>query len=279
MSRTIPQIQSQIIADVKADPILSGLNSTSKRAIWLLWTYIFATATFLLESLIDIFKTSVELTASMAAPASAAWLQAQVLKFQYSATVPQIIQLINFAPAYPTVDTTLQIISRTSVVTTVAGQTLIKVATGNPPTALSTPQLDALQDYVNAIGATVSYVVTSTAADELYIAADVYYQGQYSAIISQNVILAINNYLAALPFNGQLKVSDIELTIRSVTGINDCILKNVIARTNSTPLASGTYLVQNETYISRTWNTVSGYMVSETTSGGTLVDTLNFIAQ
>ena len=95
MSRSINVIQSQMLADIKADSTLSGLTSTSKRAIFLLMTYIFATCTFLLESLIDIFKTSVELTASMAAPASAAWLQAQVLKFQYSATVPQIIQLIN----------------------------------------------------------------------------------------------------------------------------------------------------------------------------------------
>ena len=279
MSRSINVIQSQMLADIKADSTLSGLTSTSKRAIFLLMTYIFATCTFLLESLIDIFKTSVELTASMAAPASAAWLQAQVLKFQYSATVPQIIQLINFAPAYPTVDTTLQIISRASVITTVAGQTLIKVATGNPPGALSSPQLSALQDYVDTIGATIKYIVVSTAADELYIQADVYYQGQYSAIISQNVIQAIGIFLANLPFNGQLLVSDIEQTIRAVVGVNDCVLKNVKARADGTPFSSGTYLVQGETWISRIFPTIAGYIIPETTSGQDLANSLNFIAQ
>lgn len=280
MSRSISTIQSLMLADIAADPVLGPqLTSISKRAYFNLLTFIFATCTFLLESLIDIFKTSVEATAAGAAPASQAWMQAQVLKFQYSPVVPQIVQLINFAPAYTTVDPTLQIISRASVVTTVAGAVLIKVATGNPPGALNSSQLSALQDYVDTVGATIDYTVSSSAADELYIQADVYYQGQYSAIISQNVILAINTYLANLPFNGQLKVSDIELTIRNVQGVNDCVLKNVSARTDAEPFVDGIFLVQDEQWISRMYSTVAGYIIGETTSGDTLADSLNFIAQ
>lgn len=279
MARTIDQIQALMIADIQADPTLSLLNSTSKRAIWRLMTRVFATCAFLLESLIDVFKASAEATASTAAAASAPWLQAQVLKFQYDAATPQIVQLINFAPAYPVVDTTKQIISRASVVTTVAGQTLIKVATGNPPGALSAPQLAALQDYINTIGATINYTATSTAADELYIQADVYFQGQYAAIISETVITAINNFLATLPFNGIVKVSAVEDAIQAVTGVNDVILKNVRARRDADPLTSGTYLVQNQQLLSRTWPTVAGYIIGETTGGSTFLSTLNFIAQ
>jgi hypothetical protein len=286
MARPIDTIQQLMLADIAADPVLTpadmsqpGLRSTSKRAFYRLLTRVFATCAFLLESLMDIYKASVENTASTAAAASAAWLQNQVFKFQYDASAPQIVQLINFAPAYPVVDASKQIISRCSVVTTVAGQTLIKVATGSTPSALSAPQLSALQNYVNTIGATISYVVTSTNADELYIQADVYYQGQYSAIISTNVIAAINIFLAALPFNGSLKVSDIESAIKSVQGVNDVILKNVIARKDSTSFTSGTFLVQNQQWISRIWATVSGYIISETTTGKTLTDSLNFIPQ
>lgn len=279
MSRSIATIQNLMLLDIKADPVLGPqLTSISKRAYFNLLTYIVATCTYILESLIDIFKTQVETVAASAAPASQAWMQNQVLKFQYSPTVPQIIQLINFAPVYPTVDTSLRIISRASVITTVAGAVLIKVATGNPPGALNSSQLSALHNYVNLIGATIDYTVTSSAADELYIQADVYYQGQYSAIISQDVILAINTYLANLPFNGQLKVSDLELTIRNVQGVTDCVLKNVKARTDAEPFVDGIYLVQNEQWISRVYATVAGYVVSETTSGDTLVDSLNFIA-
>jgi len=268
-----------MLADIAADPTLSGLTSTSKRAIYRLLTFILATAINILESLIDIFTTQVETIASTAAPASAAWLQNQMLLFQYNETIPQIIQLINFAPAYPTVNTAYQIISRASVVTTVSGQTLIKVATGNPPQALTSDQLSAAQSYVDAIGATINYVVTSANADELYIGANVYYQGQYSAIIQETVINAINALLAALTFNGTLKLSDIELAIRAVPGVNDVILTNVKARTDGTSFADGTYLIQDNQVISRTYSTVAGYLVSETTTGDTLADSLTFIAQ
>lgn len=279
MARSISTIQTQMLADIAADPTLSGLNSTSRRAIYRLLTYVFATCTFLLESLIDTFTLQVETIAASAAPASAAWLQNQVLLFQYDATTPQIVQLINFAPAYPVVDPTKRIISRASVVTTVAGQTIIKVATGEPPAALNSAQLSALQSYVNTIGATLSYVVISNNADQIYIGATVYYQGQYAAIIQETVITSINNLLAALPFNGSLKVSDIERAILNTTGVTDVILNNVKVRQDATSFANGTYLIQNNQVISRLYPTVAGYIIAETTSGNTLTNSLTFVAQ
>ncbi|MEB0262922.1 hypothetical protein [Mucilaginibacter sp. 10I4] len=245
-------------------------------------TFVFATAMFLLESLIDVFKTEVETIASTAAAASSGWMQNQLKLFQYDVITPQIVQLINFAPSYPVVDASKRIISRASVVTTLAGNSIIKLATSEPPQALSALQLSAAQSYVNAIGATVSYLCVSSPADQIYINADVYYQGQYSAIIKQSVIDAINNYLANfsnVSFNGALKVSDIETTIKNVTGVNDSVLRNVITRSDATPFANGTYLVQNSQYISRIYSSQAGYIVSETTTSHTLADSLNFIAQ
>ena len=281
MARQISQIQQQILDDVAADSVLSGLlTSTSKRAIYRLWAYIVAVAVNALEQLIDIFTASVEATAAAASPATAAWLQAQILKFQYSATNPQVIQLINFAPAYPVVDPTLRIISRCSVTTTKSNQVLIKVATGTTPAALSAPQLSALQSYVSAIGiAGVNYVTTSGVSDKLFVQANIYYAGQYSGVISANVIAAIDGYLASIPFNGRVKISDLENVIKSVTGVNDVVLVNVSARANGTAYGSGTFLVQNQQTVARLWNTVAGYIVSETTSGATLADSLTFIAE
>jgi len=287
MARTVSQIYALMVADVQADPILSTLvpaapQLPSKRSIWGLFIYIFASAIFLLESLMDVFKSQVEAVAATAAPAGAGWLQNQILLFQYDPTTPQIVQLINFAPVYPVVDPTKRIISRVSVITSVSGQTTIKVATGTPPGALSAPQLSALQSYVTLIGATVEYICYSAAADKLYIQADIYYQGQYSAIIQETVITAINNFLAtfsSVNFNGSMKVSDIEATIRAVPGVNDCVIKNMIARADGTAFSSGTYLVQSNQLISRIWPTIAGYIVEETTSGETFADSLNFIAQ
>lgn len=281
MARSISEIQTSMLDAIAADSVLSTLlTSTSRRAIFRLFTYVVAVAINGLEQLIDIFKAEVEAIAVAAPPATPAWLQDQILKFQYSATNPQVIQLINFAPAYPVVDETLRIISRCSVTTNLSNSVLIKVATGEPPAALSSLQLAALQSHVNEIGiAGVIYNVTSEDSDKLYVQASVYYDGQYSAVIAANVVEAIENFLAAIPFNGQMKISDLEEAITGVEGVNDVVLVNVKARSNSIPFSSGSFLVQNQQTIGRLWSTVAGYMVGETTTGNTLADSLTFIAE
>lgn len=281
MARSINEIQAGIIASVQADTMLGpALTSTSKRAIWRLWTFIFAVAINILEQIMDVFKTNTDITVSLAAPQTSQWLQNMVNQFQYSATNPQILQLINLVPQYPIVDTSLLIVSRCSVNTSLAGAVVIKVATGNPPTALSSLQLSALQSYVNLIGVTgIDYAVISGSADKIMIQADVYYNGGYSSVISSNVQDAINNYLSILPFNGALKLTDLAASIRDAAGVTDVIFKNVVCRADTTSLASGTYLVTGNQYVGRLWPTVAGYIVGETTSGSTFSDTLNFIAE
>lgn len=281
MARQISEIQQQMLDNIAADTTLGTLlTSTSKRAIYRLFTYIVAVAINALEQLIDIFTATVEDIATKAAPATSSWLQNQILKFQYSATTPQVIQLINYAPAYPLVDETLRIISRCSVTTNLSSSVLIKVATGTTPAALSAPQLSALQSYVSQIGiAGVNYSVTSDTSDKLFVQANVYYLGQYSAVISANVVAAIEAYLSAIPFNGQVKITDIEDAITGVEGVTDVVLVNVRARGNSTAFSSGSFLVQNQQTIGRLWSTVAGYIVGETTSGNTLTDSLTFIPE
>jgi hypothetical protein len=201
------------------------------------------------------------------------------LEFQYSATNPQIVQLVNFAPAYPVTDTSLRLITRCSVVTTISNQVIVKVAKSEPPTALNSTELSSLQSYINNIGIIgVNYNCQSLASDKLMIDAEVYYDGQYSTVISATVIDAINTFLARLSFNGILKVSDIELAIRNVVGVNDVLLKNVKMRSDATPFVDGIFLIQNNTVISRLSPTVSGYVVGETTTGNTFTDKLTFIA-
>lgn len=281
MARQISEVQQQMLDNIAADTTLGPLlTSTSKRAIFRLFTYIVAVAINALEQLIDIFTLSVESTAAKAAPATPSWVQDQVLKFQYSATTPQVVQLIDFAPQYPTVDETLRIITRCSVTTNLSNSVLIKVATGEPPAALSAPQLSALQSYINQIGiAGVAYSVTSEISDKLFVQANVYYLGQYSAVIKANVVAAINAYLAAIPFNGQMKITDLEDAITGVEGVNDVVLVNVRARANGTAFGDGSFLVQNQQTIGRLWATIAGYIVGETTSGNTLNDSITFIAE
>jgi hypothetical protein len=279
MARSIEQIQSGIINDIQATPELVEANSTSNRAIWRLFAFVQASAILLLEQIIDVFVTENDIKISKAIPATASWLNAKVLEFQYSATNPQIVQLVNFAPTYPVIDASLRLISRCSVVTTLSNQVIIKVAKNEPPTALTSTELSSLQSYINNIGIVgVNYNCQSLTSDKLFIDAEIYYDGQYSTVISTTVIDALNTFLAKLSFNGVLKVSDIELAIRNVIGVSDVLLKNVKMRSDATAFNDGIFLIQNNTVISRVCPTVSGYLVGETTAGNTFTQKLTFIA-
>jgi hypothetical protein len=279
MARTIEQIQAGIIADIQATPELAQANSTSRRAIWRLFAYVQASAILLLEQIIDVFTAENEIKIANAIPATATWINAKVFEFQYSATNPQIVQLVNFAPVYPVIDPSLRLISRCSVVTTIANQVIIKVAKQNPPIALTSGELSSLQSYINQIGIVgVNYNCVSLTSDKIMIDAEIYFDGQYSTVIVGTVTNAINTFLSQLSFNGVLKVSDIELAVRNVVGVNDILLKNVKMRSDATAFVDGTFLVQNNTVISRIFPTVSGYIVGETTVGNTFTDKLTFIA-
>lgn len=281
MARQISVIETQILDSAAADPVLSvNLTSLSKRAIYRLWAFIVAAAIAILEQLIDQNKIEVEALVAQAAPGTPSWLQAQVFKFQYSSTTPQVIQLIDLAPQYPVVDPSLRIITRCSVTTDIANTVTIKVAKEEPPTALASLELDALTSYIAQIGvAGISYNTLSLAADRLYVQAQVFYTGLFSSVIKTNVILAIDAYLASIPFNGQIKVSSLEEAILDVDGVTDVILQNVVARANATAFGSGTGLVISNALVGRLWPTLAGYAISEDTAGQTLADSLTFISQ
>jgi hypothetical protein len=292
MARTVAQIQATIVAAIAADATLpnairaqasaydpNAQLSTSKRAFWNLITYIVASAQGIEEQLMDSFKADIEELAATVPPGTPEWVQAKILLFQYDESNPQIIQLVDLVPQYLQFIPSDQIVSRCSVTTDLSGNVTIKVATGNPPAALTDLQLAALQDYINTIGfAGITYTCTTANPDQLYIAANIYYQGQYSAVIQANVIAAITNYLAAIPFDGDVLLSDLEAAIKAVPGVVDVVLQKVGARQDGNPLNMAN-LVNNSQILNRLWNTVSGYIIGETSNGNTLSSTLNFLPQ
>ena len=206
-----------------------------------------------------------------------------MFEFQYDATVPQIVQLIDTVPQYPVVDDTKRIITACSVTSDISNSVTLKVAKSSPYVALASAELSAAQGYINTIGAAgINYLVISLNADKIYVDASIYYQGQYASIIQQSVIDTINTYLQNLSvtnFDGSLKISDLEGVIRGVAGVNDVVLNNVRGRDDASSFAAGIDLVLNQTVIQRQWNTIAGYIVQETTAGKTFADSLQFIAQ
>jgi hypothetical protein len=278
MARSIAVVHDQIMNGIANDPVLgSKLTSPSKVAFYRLIAYIVAVAICLLEQVIDIYKLSIETTVAKASPASAAWLQDKILKFQYSSNVatPQIVFIdqTTFEIAYPIVNPDLRIITRCAVITTGNKTVAIKVAKSEPPTPLSGPEVTALTAYVAAHGAAgIFYSIVNLDADLIGISAKVMYNGQYSAVIASAVKAAINSYLGNLPFNGIVRVSGIEDAIQAVSGVVDVIITEVTGRPDDvaypgTVISSGTFSYQPK----------SGYLVEETEPGKGFDDLIQYI--
>ena len=279
MSRTLQQIQNSIITSFQAEPELAAANSNSNRAIWRLFTYVQAAAILVFEQLMDVFKSDTETAISQAIPTTAPWVATKILDFQYSTANPQIVNLVDLVPTYPVIDNTLKIVTRCSVTSTLSNRVLIKVAKQEPPQPLTNLELASLQNYINTIGSVgIQYACSTAPSDKISIEADINFIGQYSSVIQSSVINAINTYLANLPFNGQLKISELEVAILNVTGVSDVLFKNIKVRPDNLTYNNGQYLIQNKTTISKSFQTIAGYITEETTSGYDFATTLNFIA-
>jgi len=293
MARSIATIVALLDAEQAAQTDLSSLNSPSNSAIYTLWKYIVAAQMFLQETLWDIYKKELETIVEKAPVGSDKWLQDRVLKFQYDSVTPQVLTVLDdFSVNYATVDTTKRIITRASVKTSASRTVNVKAAKSDPPTALSAGELSSLQSYLNNSGdgtyagrgvgigfAGVRYVASSLNADKIYIKATIYYSGQYANTISDNVIAAINAYLAAIPFDGNVKLMALIDAIQSVQGVTDLYLYNVAIRPDTDVIANSTYLVQGKTTLIPTYQLTAGYVVEEDTTNYLFTDTLTFIAQ
>ena len=280
MARTVTQIkqqiQTQLVTSFAAINITVDPTSWSKRNMMQVFCFVIATILAYFEQLIDIAVNSIETQISTNVAGSAIWIQQQMFKFQWSATIPQYVQMINNVPQYPIIDPTLQIIDSCSVNSPSLNNVIIKCATGSPLTALTNSQITAAQGYIDTIGIEgIQYTVESLPPDQISLNAQIWYDKQYTSTIKTTIINTINAFyvtMSQINFNGALKVSDIERLIRNVQGVEDVQIINMTARTDLT-----LYLVQDSKILHPSWspNTgTAGYVIDETTSGQTLSDLL-----
>lgn len=291
MARSISVIKQQILDAKAAQPELSGANSASNVALFKLWAYIQAVAINLFEQLLDQFVKDIEATIVSAPPGSEPWVQSKVFEFQYDATTPQVLDIVNYVPAYNPIDHSKRIITRCSVKTAANRTCYVKVAKSDPPIALASLEKSALQAYLSGGGngtysgrgrgfgfAGINYVVQSFSPDLLWLQGTIYYNGLYSSVIQSNVIAAIKGYMSNLPFDGTFTLLGLTDAIQSVTGVNDIDLTDIAIRAYSTSFGGRTYLVQANTILITSYPTYAGYVVEETTSGEDFASKLTFTA-
>lgn len=285
MARSIDEIQQEIIAVKNETPELAGLDTDSRRGIWRAFTRVVATVMSFFEQKMDVFVAEVETIQAKSQSATQAWIQDRVFRFQYNEDNPQVVQVaIDLTVDYPTIDATLRIVSRCSVKSNLSNVVKIQTAKNEPPEALISDEISALQGYINVICPPgITYLVSSANPDRIYVDADIYYQGQYSAVIVTNVKNAIINFLSLQSsqtnFSGQIKISALENVIRDLTGVNDVVMKNVKARASITDFVDATDMVKDNQLVLRSWNTIAGYIIPEDETGYTLDDSLNFISE
>lgn len=280
MARTIAQIAQQMLDAKAADSNLSGLTSTSQTSIWRLWIYIVAACINIYEQLQDAFRAEMEEVVSLSAPSTPQWWKDKVERFQYDATVPQVAELntTTFVIDYPVINTAYQIISRCSITTAPNRTVNVKVATGDPPAALSGGQQTALQEYIETwIPAGIAYSVISENPDRMYVRGEVFYNGQYSAVIQANVEAALNNYMANLPFDGAIYVQAVTDAIQAVEGVTDFVLREILIRRDSIAFGLGTTIYSLATGINAAkGNTYAGYCIEEDTPTYTFADSITY---
>ena len=279
MARTVAQIKQSMLDAKNADPTLSTLTSTSQTAKWNLYYFIVASCIAIFEQLQDIFKTELETIASTAAPSTPQWTRNKVLAFQTGDVAE--LNTTTYVIEYPTINTANQILTRCAVVTAPNRTVLIKVAKSDPPTPVSVGELAELQSYVETFNpAGIAFTLINDNSDKMEVAATIYYNGQYSAVIATNVVAALNNYMANLPFNGVISTQAVVDAMQAVEGVISVSLARILVRKHSVAYGAGVTLYNLSTGVdSVQYQTIAGYVEEETTATHTFGDTLTYQVQ
>jgi hypothetical protein len=279
MARTVQQIKQQMIDAKNAQSSLNDLTSTSQTAKWNLYYFIVASCIAIFEQLQDVFKTDLETIAASAAPSTPQWTRNKVLQFQTGDIAE--LNTSTFVIEYPTLNTANQILTRCAVITAPNRTVLIKVAKNDPPEPVSAPELAELQSYVETFNpAGIAFTLINENPDLMAVEATIYYNGQYSAVIQTNVVAALENYMANLPFNGVITTQAVVDAIQAVEGVSNISLSRIRVRRDTISFANATNLYNLATGIDAVqYQTYAGYVVEETTAGATFADTLTFQVQ
>lgn len=230
MARTITEIQEDIIGRVNTAATLSGLTSTSKTAIWRMWTYVVAVTVWAVENLFDQHKAEVTSLIDERSPHHLRWYANKAKDFQYGA------ELVQDEDYYDTTGLTEEQINARKIVTfcAVVEQTrglkmkVAKMSTGDLA-PLTPTELDAFGEYMQRIkdAGVNPLIVESREADSLKLSLKIYYNPlvldkdgiRLDGTDSEPVLTCIKTYLRNLPFNGVFVLSYLVDALQKVDGV------------------------------------------------------------
>ncbi len=236
MARTIEEIQKDLLQAKYQAQELSALDiltadelddvpdTSSKVSEWRLWIWIFATAIWTLEKLMDIFRAEVEERIANSRAHTKAWYREKALAFQFGYE-------LNEKDYYDTIDPAAQIIKYASVqkvILTGRGALRMKIAKeeGDELAPLTDEELQAFSSYINQVADAGTYVFAeSRPGDRINIDGIIYYDPQVLNTYGESydgdltVKDAIIAYFKSIDFDGKLIFSELLASIKQVPGV------------------------------------------------------------
>ena len=231
MARTIAEIQQSMIDAVQADSVLAPVStSTSKTAIWRLWTRIVAVSIWTLEVLFDTLKVEVTDLLSALKPHGLRWYAAKCKEFQYGFSLPTDTDEYNNTGVSDDVLEASKIVKYAAVTEGDDGKLRIKVASENTTDLipLTTAQKNAFTEFIARVkDAGVKITIDSLPADKIKLNLKVYYDPLIlnevgSRIDGSNSIpvqSAVKAFLKNQPFNGTFVLAYLVDAIQKVEGV------------------------------------------------------------
>lgn len=229
MAKTWQDCYDELIAQKNSISELDELNSTSNTAIYKLWISVMAMAYMAMSYLFEEHKTEVDLLVASAPAGTPAWYAQKSLEFQLG----DDIQVINNVTSYPIGSTGEKIVTRAVAKNTIEGFCAIKVAKGTagalqPLDSSEFTQFKAYIDKIQFGGAWIDCI--NLPADLLTLIANITYDAIYNPDeVKANVIVAVNQFLANMPFDGLLYREKLRDAIQAVTGVVDVEITSLTA--------------------------------------------------
>ena len=251
MARKVEEIQSAMLADIASNQVLSEqLTSTSKVAVYRLFTFIVAVAIWLLESIFDNHKKEIDAALYEQKSGTPRWYRNMSLAFQYGFDLLEDSDKFDNTGYTDDQIEASKIIKYCSVKESIESNRLtIKVAgeSGETLEPLDDTQKTAFLQYMSEVKyAGVKLNVVNNPADKLLLNMQIY---RDVLVIDENgvsilngdkpVEKAIRSYMKALPFDGELVLNDLIAHLRAVEGVKDANI--TIAKSSFYNTATDTY--------------------------------------
>jgi hypothetical protein len=231
MARNITQIQQEMLDSIVSNEVLSPLlSSTSKYAVYRLFTYIVASAIWVLETLFDTHKAEFKETLANQKTGTLPWYRSMALSFQYG------FDLLTDSDKFNNVGRTDEEIEASKIIKYSAvndgdleGVVIVKIATEeNGVLAPISPEakisVEAYFEEIKYAGTRVR--VINYLADRLNLTIQIEVDAlvidlQGNSILDggKPVETALNEFMKELPFNGQLTLQSLVDKLQKVEGV------------------------------------------------------------